>query len=75
MICFIKMLFVIFTVQSLFNDVCNSNVCDNYVGYNCIKINSTHANCHSQCFDEKCSGHGECKTIISGANQFGKKCM
>ena len=69
------MLFVIFTVERQVSDVCNSNVCDNYVGYNCIKINSTHANCDSQCFDETCSGHGECKTIISGANQFGKQCM
>ena len=76
MACLIKMfLFFIFTVQSLFRDVCNTNICDKYVGYKCNKINSTHVNCDSQCYDEKCSGHGECKTIITGANQFGKKCM
>ena len=75
MTCFIKMLFVIFTVERQFNDVCNSNICDNYIGYKCIPINGTGVYCEAQCFDEKCSGLGECTTIITGDNQFGKKCM
>jgi hypothetical protein len=53
MTCFIKMLFVIFTVERQFSDVCNSNICDNYIGYKCIPINGTGVYCEAQCFDEK----------------------